>query len=247
MAGTGRRCGWPSRNGYRWRAGWEAGRPTRRPCCGSPRSSDSSGLSAAVAGNSRARSERMCPASSRPACRWGRARAKWSRVCQEPLAPHAFVIVPQDFGLSTADVYREADRLGLPRDAGALASRERELRRALDGEGELPARHTRQRPRARGAVACTRDRENARSGPGGRRRARARLRLGSDRVRGVVGCGGARSGGGGGPRSGRSVPWSHAGGPGERGVLGSAGKLIVARFAQRLVPRLGRAQFPQGS
>ena len=27
----------------------------------------------------------------------------------------------------------------------------------------------------------------------------------------------------------------------------SAGKLIVARFAQRLVPRLRRAQFPQGS
>jgi 4-diphosphocytidyl-2-C-methyl-D-erythritol kinase len=32
-----------------------------------------------------------------------------------PLAPHAFVIVPQPHFLSTADVYREADRLGLPR------------------------------------------------------------------------------------------------------------------------------------
>lgn len=32
-----------------------------------------------------------------------------------PLAPHAFVIVPQPYFLSTADVYREADRLGLSR------------------------------------------------------------------------------------------------------------------------------------
>src|SRR5207248_2524911 len=34
----------------------------------------------------------------------------------EPLSrpdPHAFVIVPLPFALSTADVYREADRLGL--------------------------------------------------------------------------------------------------------------------------------------
>jgi 4-diphosphocytidyl-2-C-methyl-D-erythritol kinase len=39
------------------------------------------------------------------------------------LAPHAFVVVPQPFGLSTADVYREADRLGLPRGSDGLASR----------------------------------------------------------------------------------------------------------------------------
>ncbi len=42
---------------------------------------------------------------------------------REPLAEHAFVIVPQDFGLSTPEVYREADRLGLPRDASDLARR----------------------------------------------------------------------------------------------------------------------------
>jgi 4-diphosphocytidyl-2-C-methyl-D-erythritol kinase len=34
---------------------------------------------------------------------------------KEPLPPHAFLIVPQSFRLSTADVYAEADRLGLPR------------------------------------------------------------------------------------------------------------------------------------
>jgi 4-diphosphocytidyl-2-C-methyl-D-erythritol kinase len=49
----------------------------------------------------------------------------------EPLAApaeHAFVLVPLPFALSTADVYREADRLGLGRSAeelAALASRVR--------------------------------------------------------------------------------------------------------------------------
>jgi 4-diphosphocytidyl-2-C-methyl-D-erythritol kinase len=38
------------------------------------------------------------------------------------LAPHAFVVVPQAFALSTADVYREVDRLGLTRDAGELSA-----------------------------------------------------------------------------------------------------------------------------
>jgi 4-diphosphocytidyl-2-C-methyl-D-erythritol kinase len=56
----------------------------------------------------------------------------------EPLAPHAFVIVPQRFGLSTVDVYREADRLGIPRDAADLAVRAGELRDALRSEGGWP-------------------------------------------------------------------------------------------------------------
>lgn len=46
----------------------------------------------------------------------------------EPLAPHAFVIVPQGFGLATPDVYREADRLGLPRNGSDLAARLRDVR-----------------------------------------------------------------------------------------------------------------------
>ncbi|HLY35432.1 MAG TPA: 4-(cytidine 5'-diphospho)-2-C-methyl-D-erythritol kinase, partial [Candidatus Limnocylindria bacterium] len=41
----------------------------------------------------------------------------------QPLDEHAFVVVPQPFGLSTAAVYAEADRLGLPRPS-------------LDGMGE---------------------------------------------------------------------------------------------------------------
>jgi 4-diphosphocytidyl-2-C-methyl-D-erythritol kinase len=39
----------------------------------------------------------------------------------QPLAAHAFVVVPQAFELSTPAVYREADRLGLPREIEELA------------------------------------------------------------------------------------------------------------------------------
>ncbi len=38
----------------------------------------------------------------------------------EPLATHGVLIVPLPVALSTADVYREADRLGLSRDADEL-------------------------------------------------------------------------------------------------------------------------------
>jgi 4-diphosphocytidyl-2-C-methyl-D-erythritol kinase len=54
------------------------------------------------------------------------------------LAPHSFLVLPQPFGLSTAEVYREADRQGLPRADLADAAH------ALPGElargEELPAR-----------------------------------------------------------------------------------------------------------
>ncbi len=46
----------------------------------------------------------------------------------EPRTAHTFVIVPQGFGLSTAEVYREADRLGLPRSSSDLAGLLREIR-----------------------------------------------------------------------------------------------------------------------
>lgn len=46
----------------------------------------------------------------------------------DPLPEHSFVIVPQEFGLSTAEVYREADRLELPRDASDLARRLQDVR-----------------------------------------------------------------------------------------------------------------------
>ena len=34
-----------------------------------------------------------------------------------PLAPYGVLVIPRPFALSTPDVYREADRLGLPRSA----------------------------------------------------------------------------------------------------------------------------------
>jgi 4-diphosphocytidyl-2-C-methyl-D-erythritol kinase len=56
------------------------------------------------------------------------------------LAPHALLILPLDKALSTADVYREADRLGLPREAAELASLGAELRSSLRPGAELPSR-----------------------------------------------------------------------------------------------------------
>jgi 4-diphosphocytidyl-2-C-methyl-D-erythritol kinase len=56
----------------------------------------------------------------------------------EPLAPHAMLLVPQPIALSTADVYSEADRLGLPRPAEELRGRHRELVSRLHGEARLP-------------------------------------------------------------------------------------------------------------
>lgn len=53
-----------------------------------------------------------------------------------PMAPHSVLIVPQPFPLSTADVYREADRLGLPRGAGDLADRRAAVEAAVSGGGE---------------------------------------------------------------------------------------------------------------
>jgi 4-diphosphocytidyl-2-C-methyl-D-erythritol kinase len=50
------------------------------------------------------------------------------------LAPHALVIVPQPYQLSTAEVYAEADRLGLPRDAAALEALSHQLGAARPDE-----------------------------------------------------------------------------------------------------------------
>ncbi|HEY2435785.1 MAG TPA: hypothetical protein VGH93_01295, partial [Solirubrobacteraceae bacterium] len=55
------------------------------------------------------------------------------------LAPHAFVIVPLAHGLSAAEVYAEADRLGLTRTAADLEQLRDELTAALVPGAELPA------------------------------------------------------------------------------------------------------------
>ena len=45
----------------------------------------------------------------------------------DPIAPHAFAVLPADAPLSTAAVYAEADRLGLPRTLADLAERRKEV------------------------------------------------------------------------------------------------------------------------
>jgi 4-diphosphocytidyl-2-C-methyl-D-erythritol kinase len=66
------------------------------------------------------------PSQLRPGL-WLGAGAGEELVPVAPLAAHAFVIVPQSFPLATAEVYREADRLGLQRSPNELAGRHRAM------------------------------------------------------------------------------------------------------------------------
>jgi 4-diphosphocytidyl-2-C-methyl-D-erythritol kinase len=71
------------------------------------------------------------PAQLRP----GRALATGAGEVVEPLVPpprFGIVVLPSEHRLSTADVYREADRLELPRSPVDLAARLDEVRAALD-------------------------------------------------------------------------------------------------------------------
>jgi 4-diphosphocytidyl-2-C-methyl-D-erythritol kinase len=56
----------------------------------------------------------------------------------EPLARHAFVVVPSEFALSTPDVFREADRLARPRSDAQLAHAYRDLAGSLTAGGRFP-------------------------------------------------------------------------------------------------------------
>ena len=58
----------------------------------------------------------------------------------EPLPEHAFVVLPAEVGLSTPDVFREADRLGLQRSSEELDELYEELVAALAPDPELPDR-----------------------------------------------------------------------------------------------------------
>lgn len=55
-----------------------------------------------------------------------------------PRAPHGVLVLPSAERLSTPDVFREADRLGLPRAAGELARRRTALEAALAADPQLP-------------------------------------------------------------------------------------------------------------
>lgn len=56
----------------------------------------------------------------------------------EALAPHAVLVLPQPHPLSTAEVYREADKLGLPRTSDELAKVHERLLAALAPSAHLP-------------------------------------------------------------------------------------------------------------
>jgi 4-diphosphocytidyl-2-C-methyl-D-erythritol kinase len=55
------------------------------------------------------------------------------------LAQHAFAILPQPFGLSTAEVYAHADRMGLARSTRELEERRRVLLAALGSDADCLA------------------------------------------------------------------------------------------------------------
>ena len=121
----GRLCGSRSTSGSRSPAGWAAGRRTPRPCSGrlacfrrstTPRSRQ---LAASLGAD--------VPSQLVPGVALGTGAGDVVER-RAPLPSHALVIVPQPFALSTADVYREADRLGLPRDELDLAQRRRAVR-----------------------------------------------------------------------------------------------------------------------
>ena len=133
------------------------------------------------------RSAPTCRASCGPGSRSGPAPgSSVEAVCA--LEPHAYVIVPLPFGLSTPDVYREADRLQLPRPDAELADAlQRADRSAARPRRHAPARACGQRPRAGGDLAAPRDRarrwqmyaspaRTGRSCAGRARRSRVRLR-----------------------------------------------------------------------
>jgi 4-diphosphocytidyl-2-C-methyl-D-erythritol kinase len=51
------------------------------------------------------------------------------------LAPYGVLVLPQSFALSTAEVYREADRLGLGRSVRELVALRAQVAEMLSGEG----------------------------------------------------------------------------------------------------------------
>jgi 4-diphosphocytidyl-2-C-methyl-D-erythritol kinase len=76
------------------------------------------------------------PSQLRPALALVRGAGEEIEPLPEP-APHAAVLLPDGGGLSTADVFAEADRLGLGRSAGELGELAARLREAA-GAGASP-------------------------------------------------------------------------------------------------------------
>ncbi len=134
----------------------------------------------------------------------------------EPLAEHAYLVLPSAFALSTADVYREADRLGLARSGDELAALRSALERALAAGTRLPSSLIANdlQPAAvslRPEIELALEDARERGGGGG-----VRVRLRTNRGRAVLGRGGAGARRGGGGGAGGYLPRSERGRPGRR-------------------------------
>ena len=139
---------------------------------------------------------------------WIATGAGESVEAAERLESHAFVIVPQSFELSTADVYREADRLGDQRSDAELSSSLEAVRTVLSlPGGRIPAELAVNdlepaalslRPEIASCLG---------QGSGCRRRKRVRVWIGSHRRRPAVGRKCVASSGCGGRRALRPLPW----------------------------------------
>ena len=131
VAGSSRRCGSRSRSGSRSRPASAAAAPTPPRCCGSRAGevADLEQIAAALGAD--------VPSQLTPALALVRGAGERIERLPEP-APHAVVLLPDGGGLSTAEVFAEADRLGLGRDRrGAGASWPQRLRAAA-GAGASP-------------------------------------------------------------------------------------------------------------
>ena len=251
VAGTRRRCGWRSRSGFRSPGGMGGGSadaaavlrlaaalapvPVGRIDVGELAASLGADVPSqlapgAGAWDGRGRRGRRLPRTARPAR--VRDRAAGLRACRRPTCTGR----PTDWA-----AWRDAEprALGVPRAAVRAEARATLARALLVNDLEPAALSLAPGDRRR------RSTRSARPAP-----THALVSGSGPTVFGLcVGCGGAQCDGGGRRPAALAdrYPGATLRGPGERGVLGSAGKLIVARFAQRLVPRLRRAQFPQGS
>lgn len=76
------------------------------------------------------------PSQLRPSLALVRGAGEWVELLPQP-APHAALLLPDGGGLSTADVFAEADRLGLGRDPEELEGLAPQLRAAA-GSGASP-------------------------------------------------------------------------------------------------------------
>ena len=157
-AGADRRCGSRSRSGSRSRRASVAAAPTPPPSCGWREPGD--GASIRTSSGSPSGSAPTSRPSSVPSLALVRGAGEEVERLPDP-EPHAVVLLPGGGGLSTADVFAEADRLGArPQRRGAR-------RRSRSGCARRPAPAPRRSP----TPSCSTTTSSPRPAPCGRRSA----------------------------------------------------------------------------